>query len=496
VVGLGVTQTAVATGNTLRIDPAVQTVAQDGTFVAHVVQSADVPVSGASATITFDPTLLQIQSVARAAPYADAAVFAGASPVAIAAANTTGSLVGVAAAFLPPDAVPAGEAAFLDITFKAIGCGTAELGLPTGATDAALLDGREATYGDTLEVSTIAGSVTTCVAATPTPSSSGSVPPSPSGSPSPSASASPSAPATPTPTPRLTPPPLPAGNSIRIEPFYTGVVKDGGFAVRVVQRTVVPSSGTSVTILFDPAIAQVVSVTRSPAFAAAPIFAGATPSAITAANASGKLNQVAAAFLPPGNIPAGEADFITIEFKAIACGSTNLTVPNTSDGATILDGRAGTYGLPLAISTVSGVVEACDPKATPTPKPTPTPTPTPIPTPVPTPFPTEAAVVLPPATPPTTGEAVSPPAEEVPIAEEIPPAAATATPQPVAAVAVARQSSPKPAPVSVGNVAAVGLGMAGVIVGLVIVLTMTTAMAAGLVIPLLVVRGRAGRRRW
>jgi hypothetical protein len=48
----------------------------------------------------------------------------------------------------------------------------------------------------------------------------------------------------------------------------------------------------------------------------------------------------------------------------------------------------------------------------------------------------------------------------------------------------------------VGNVAAVGLGMAGVIVGLVIVLTMTTAMAAGLVIPLLVVRGRAGRRRW
>src|SRR5262249_2721599 len=123
---------------------------------------ADVAVSGASATITFDPALLQISSVARGAAYLDAPVYSGASPAAITAANTTGSLVGVAAAFLPPDAVAAGDAAFLDITFLALGCGTATIGLPTGVTDAGLLDGRAATYGNALPVGTLDATVTLC----------------------------------------------------------------------------------------------------------------------------------------------------------------------------------------------------------------------------------------------------------------------------------------------------------------------------------------------
>ncbi|HEX3427724.1 MAG TPA: hypothetical protein VHS36_02870, partial [Candidatus Limnocylindrales bacterium] len=46
--GLGTARTAAATGNSLRIDPAVQSVPQDGTFTAHIVQHADVPTSGAA----------------------------------------------------------------------------------------------------------------------------------------------------------------------------------------------------------------------------------------------------------------------------------------------------------------------------------------------------------------------------------------------------------------------------------------------------------------
>ena len=183
---LWVARQVVATGNTMRIDPAVQAVPQGGTFTAHILQTVEVPTSGAAATITFDPTLLQIQSVTRAAAYVDAPVFTGASAIAITAANTTGSLVGVAAAFLPPDAVPAGESGFLDITFHAIGCGTAQLGLPAGGTGASLLDGSPATYGNALQVSTVGGYVFTCVAPCATAAPSGSAPASPSTSLTPS----------------------------------------------------------------------------------------------------------------------------------------------------------------------------------------------------------------------------------------------------------------------------------------------------------------------
>jgi hypothetical protein len=279
---------------------------------------------------------------------------------------------------------------------------------------------------------------------------------------------------------------LPPGDSIRIEPYYSGVVKDGGFSIRIVQHATVAVSGVSASIVFDPTIIQVVSLTKSPAYAAAPVFLGAGASAITAANANGKLANVATAFLPPSNIPAGEADFITVEFKAIACGSTNLEIPIGATDAAMLDGRAATYGIPLTIQTVKGVVQACDAKATPTPRPTPSRTPTP--TRAPTPVPTQAPVITPAATPPDTGGTVTPPPEPT-----TSPAPAATTP-PVAAVpAPGRSPSPK-ASSAMSSVAFVGLGVAGVLAGLVIVLAITAGMVAGMVIPLVVMRARAGRR--
>jgi hypothetical protein len=479
IASLGIVQTAVATGNTLRIDPPAQTVPQDGTFIAHVVQNAAVPTSGASATITFDPTLLQIQSVTRGAPYAGAPVFTGASTLAITAANTTGSLVGVAAAFLPPDAVPAGDADYLDVTFKAVGCGTAQLGLPTGVTDAGLLDGSAGTYGNALGVSTVGGTVGLCVAGSQTPS--GSLPPSPAASttpgPSPTSTAKPS----------VTPPPLPPGNSVRIEPYYTGVVKNGGFSIRVVQHATVAVSGVSASITFDPTIVQIVSVTKSSAYAAAPVFLGAGASAVTTANTNGKLANVATAFLPPSNLAAGEADFIKVEFKAIACGSTDLGMPVGSTDAAMLDGRTATYGIPLTIKTVKGMVQACDPKATPTPKPTPTRIPTSAPV-------TTAVPPTPATTPPTTGTG-SPPADlPTPELTVSPPPAAASSPA-TGVVIPPRPPSATPTSPAMNSVAFVGLGVAGVMGGLLLVLMISAAMVAGLVAPWLLVRARAGRGR-
>jgi len=165
VLGLvGVVAGASAAGDTLRIEPASTTVAKDATFTARVVQDAEVATSGAQATITFDPTLLQIMSVTRGAPFADAPVFVAGDATAIAGANKSGKLAQVAAAFLPPGSVPPGDADFLVVEFKAVGCGRSDLGLPVGPGDASLIDGSAATYGSNLTVSTSGGTVTTCSA--------------------------------------------------------------------------------------------------------------------------------------------------------------------------------------------------------------------------------------------------------------------------------------------------------------------------------------------
>src|SRR5262249_60736612 len=87
---------------------------------------------------------------------------------------------------------------------------------------------------------------------------------------------------TPTPSPRVTAPPIPAGNSIRLEPYYSGVVSGGGFTVRVVQRATVATSGITLSIVFDKALVQVVSITKLAAFSAPPISHAAPAPALAA----------------------------------------------------------------------------------------------------------------------------------------------------------------------------------------------------------------------
>jgi hypothetical protein len=151
---------------TLRIEPAAVAVVKDGTFTVKVVQEAPLATSGAQVSLDFDPTIVQVVSVSRASAYANAPIFLPQDlDAGIQRANATGHLAQIAAALTPPDAVPAGEASFLVVKFRAVGCGGTDLTLPSGGPfDAQMISGESGVYGDEVPVGTGNGHVTTCVA--------------------------------------------------------------------------------------------------------------------------------------------------------------------------------------------------------------------------------------------------------------------------------------------------------------------------------------------
>src|SRR5262245_11683785 len=158
--GLVVVGPTTAAGNAFRIDLPSTTVGAHARFFVKIVQQTAVATSGAQATLSFDPSLLPVTTGQARGPYAPAPIFVGANDAAIAAANLTGRLSTVAAAFLPPGSVPAGNAEFLEIGLRAVGCGPADLEVPAGPADAMLLDGTDRGYGETLTVNPTSGEVT------------------------------------------------------------------------------------------------------------------------------------------------------------------------------------------------------------------------------------------------------------------------------------------------------------------------------------------------
>jgi hypothetical protein len=158
---LSVTSCSTAPGNTLRIDPSGQTLGKGSEFSVRVVENATVDSSGAQASVTFDRNKAEITSVTWGSTYAAAPIHIPSDlTAAISKANTTGKLAQLAAAVVTPDSVAPGDADFLTINFTATGCGSFPLDLPVGRLDAALLDGRTATYGDAMLVTTAGGTVT------------------------------------------------------------------------------------------------------------------------------------------------------------------------------------------------------------------------------------------------------------------------------------------------------------------------------------------------
>jgi hypothetical protein len=125
--GNGMIVTIASPAGSLRVTPATQTVSPGSTFIVTIRQTAPVPSKGAQTDLSFDQTKAQIVSIAAGAAYVGNDGFVmGVAPQtpaqAIALANTTGTLPGIAAYFGPSSAtVPAGDQEFLVIHMKAQG---------------------------------------------------------------------------------------------------------------------------------------------------------------------------------------------------------------------------------------------------------------------------------------------------------------------------------------------------------------------------------------
>jgi hypothetical protein len=152
--------------------------------------------------------------------------------------------------------------------------------------------------------------------------------------------------------------------TLRIDPASVSVTTGSTFEVKVVQAPPVATSGAQASINFDPKILQVVSVAPGPGYAGAPIFLPKDLNTdIRNANLTGHLAQIAAAWTPPGAVPAGAATFLIVTFHASGCGQTDVTLPTGGPfDAQMISGEQNGYGEPVApVLTSNGHVTTCVP---------------------------------------------------------------------------------------------------------------------------------------
>ena len=153
-----------------------------------------------------------------------------------------------------------------------------------------------------------------------------------------------------------------ASAALRIEPATVSVTAGSSFSLQVIQEPAIATSGAQASLNFDPKILQVVSVTRGAAYAGAPIFLPHdVASDIRSANVTGHLAQIAAAYTPPTAVPPGAATFLVVQFRAVACGQTDVTLPTGGPfNAQMISGESADYGQPVSpILTSSGHVATC-----------------------------------------------------------------------------------------------------------------------------------------
>lgn len=155
--------------------------------------------------------------------------------------------------------------------------------------------------------------------------------------------------------------PASAGDAfLRVLPSSVEVAKGQLFAVKVEQNAASATSGAQASLAFDPSVVQIVSVTPGASYADAPIFVPQDlGAAVRAANLTGKLAQIAAAFTPPGATPAGANDFLVVRFRAVGCGQTDLQLPIGPSDAALISGAADDYGASIPLTTSGGHVTTC-----------------------------------------------------------------------------------------------------------------------------------------
>jgi hypothetical protein len=227
-----------AASGTLSVSPASTPVGTGDTFTVTVVARANVPISGAQTTLTFDRTRLQVTGIAQAGPWAaDGASYAGfpaqnTMAATIAKYNSAGKTGTIAAFFLGGGSEPADtDVPLLEFTFTSIACGTSTLGIPVGGkgVDGAMIDGTPGdTYGWSVPVTSTSGSVVNdCPGATP-PIASPSPTPGPSDIP------------TPMPTPTPTPQPSPWASPVTATTHITGTLAAGYLGLTAPASATIP----------------------------------------------------------------------------------------------------------------------------------------------------------------------------------------------------------------------------------------------------------------
>jgi hypothetical protein len=159
----------------------------------------------------------------------------------------------------------------------------------------------------------------------------------------------------------MTSPVAAASASLRIEPATVAVAKGGSFSVNVVQDAPVATSGAQASIVFDPTILQVVSVSPGAAYRTAPILLPKDIAAdIRNANATGRLAQIAAAQTPPDAVRPGSANFLVVWFQAVGCGQTDILLPAGGPfNAQIISGQSEGYGNEVPVATANAHVTTC-----------------------------------------------------------------------------------------------------------------------------------------
>ena len=256
----------------LRLDPPTATVAQGGTFSVKVISNTSVATSGVSASITFNKAVVQVTTITRSAAWTSAPLFLAADAKAITTANQKGVLKNVAAAFFPPGSTPAGDQEFITVGFKAVGCGAVTMTMPISPdqTDSTMIDGRAATYGAAIKLTTTGATVTVCdgAAGSQAPGASSSAQPGDSGLPGASDSFDPNASVTPAPASSDSPAPgdsvapsvAPSASIPASDSGSGGASEQSGWLTFAIAALAVAAAGLATLILIFVVVAIVATV--------------------------------------------------------------------------------------------------------------------------------------------------------------------------------------------------------------------------------------------
>jgi hypothetical protein len=390
VAGFMVTNRAAAATATLVITPTSQTLGPDAAFSVTITQNADVVTTGANAEISFTPGLLVLQDVAAGPSYADATFAVGRTvdgvaqtkAQAIAEANTTGTLINLAAYFIPgTESVPAGSTTAFTLTFKTSATvgGTAPITFRDSPDYTALLDSTGIVIDPTVTNASVevnnGPTVTPTSTATDTATATATVTPGgPTLTPTPTGTA----------TPTLTPGPTKIPATLKISPATVTTSPNGEFVVEIVQNASVVTTGAQADVKFDKSLLEVLKVEKGAKYENAQLLMGVTSNneqntpvaqepqqVYDAANNTTGIIENIAVFLVSGSgtIETGDQVAFTVTFRARKNVSGTSAIELLGP-AIIKEGDAA--GDAIAVTVANGSASISGAEATATPSATPT----------------------------------------------------------------------------------------------------------------------------